>query len=109
MVQVIEWLLEKDGEGYVLKSNVKNPFPTGYKPEIDVMEEFGPKLALHFMQLIGIVFYIGPSSLDTLISTLKSLFFLNIKLILTLAILRQLIISLVTLRSISTWAILPLT
>jgi hypothetical protein len=36
---VVERLHAKDGEGYVLKSNVRNPFHTGYKPEIDVIEK----------------------------------------------------------------------
>jgi hypothetical protein len=52
---VVERLLEDDGEGYVLKSNVKNPFPTGYKPEIDVTDELDPTLATRYMQLIGIL------------------------------------------------------
>ena len=38
-----------------MKSNMKNPFPAGYKPEIDVMDELGPELASHFLQLIGIL------------------------------------------------------
>jgi hypothetical protein len=54
-IQVVERLLEEDGEGYVLKSNIKNPFPTGYKPEIDVTDELGPELASRFLQLIGIL------------------------------------------------------
>ena len=29
-VQVVEQLFDEDGEGYVLKNKVKNPFPTGY-------------------------------------------------------------------------------
>jgi hypothetical protein len=52
---VIERLLSKDGDGYVLKSNVKNPFPTGYKPEIDIMDELDQALASRYMQLIGIL------------------------------------------------------
>jgi hypothetical protein len=47
--------LSKDGDGYVLKSNVKNPFPTGYKPEIDITEELDQALASRYMQLIGIL------------------------------------------------------
>jgi hypothetical protein len=38
-----------------LKSNVRNPFPAGYKPELNMMEELDQKLALHYMQLIGIL------------------------------------------------------
>ena len=38
-----------------MKSNIKNPFPAGYKPKIDVTDELGPKLASRFLQLIGIL------------------------------------------------------
>ena len=48
---MVERLLNDDGKGYVLKSNVRNPFPTGYKPELDVMEELDQKLASRYMQL----------------------------------------------------------
>jgi hypothetical protein len=54
-IQAIEWLLEEDGEGYVLKSNARNPFPTGYKPEIDVTDELDQTLTSRFMQMIGIL------------------------------------------------------
>ena len=54
-ILVVERLLEEDGEGYVLKSNARNPFPTGYKPEIDIMEELDQTLASRYMQLIGIL------------------------------------------------------
>ena len=54
-ILVVERLLEEDGEGYVLKSNARNPFPTGYKPEIDVTDELDQTLASRFMQLIGIL------------------------------------------------------
>jgi hypothetical protein len=52
---VVEWLLQEDGDGYVLKSNVRNPFPTGYKPEIDITDKLSPSLASRYMQLIGIL------------------------------------------------------
>ena len=54
-ILMVERLLKEDVEGYVLKSNAKNPFPTGYKPEIDVTEELDHMLALRYMQLIGIL------------------------------------------------------
>jgi hypothetical protein len=54
-VLVIERLLEEDGSGYVLKSNARNPFPTGYKPEIDITDELDQTMATRFMQLIGIL------------------------------------------------------
>jgi hypothetical protein len=53
---VVEQLLSEDGEGYVLKTKVKNPFPTtSYKPELDVTDELDPELASRYMQLIGIL------------------------------------------------------
>jgi hypothetical protein len=52
---VVERLLSEDGDGYILKSKVKNLFPTGYKPEIDVTDELAPDLASRYMQLIGIL------------------------------------------------------
>jgi Reverse transcriptase (RNA-dependent DNA polymerase) len=54
-ILVVERLLEEDNQGYVLKSKVRNPFPTGYKPEIDVTDELDQALASRFMQLIGIL------------------------------------------------------
>jgi hypothetical protein len=54
-ILVVERLLEEDGDGYVLKSNARNPFPTGYKPEVDVTDELDQTLASRFMQLIGIL------------------------------------------------------
>jgi hypothetical protein len=54
-ILVVEHLLEEDGDGYTLKSNVKNPFPTGYKPELDVTDKLDGDLASRFMQLIGIL------------------------------------------------------
>ena len=45
----------EDNEGYSLKNKVKNPFPSGYCPELDVSDKLGPELASHFMQLIGIL------------------------------------------------------
>ena len=54
-IKVVECLFVEDGKGYSLKNKVKNPFPTGYWLELDVSEELGPDLALHFMQLIGIL------------------------------------------------------
>jgi hypothetical protein len=52
---VVKRLLEEDGEGYILKLNAKNPFPTGYKHKINVTEELDQMLASRYMQLIGIL------------------------------------------------------
>lgn len=57
VVQVIKCLLSEDGEGYSLKSKVKNPFPTDYKPELDVTNKLSPELTSWFMQLIGILWW----------------------------------------------------
>jgi hypothetical protein len=54
-ISVIEHLFEEDGEGYSLKNKVKNPFPSNYRPEIDVTDELSSTLATQFMQLIGIL------------------------------------------------------
>jgi hypothetical protein len=54
-ILVVERLLKEDGKGYVLKSTAHNPFPAGYKPEIDVTDELDQTLASCFMQLIGIL------------------------------------------------------
>ena len=54
-IKVVECLFVEDGKGYSLKNKVKNPFPTGYQPELDISEELGPDLALRFMQLISIL------------------------------------------------------
>ena len=53
-VKTVEKLFEEDGEGYVLKSKAKNPFPSGYKPETDVTDELENDLASRYQQLIGI-------------------------------------------------------
>ena len=53
-VITVDRLFEEDGEGYTLSNKVKAPFPSGYKPELDVTEEFGPELETRYLQLIGI-------------------------------------------------------
>ena len=54
-LSVVERLFIEDGEGYTLKSSVKNPFPSGYRPELDVTDVLNDKLALRYLQLIGIL------------------------------------------------------
>jgi hypothetical protein len=54
-ISVVERLFEEDGEGYSLKNKVKNPFPSNYRPEIDVTDELASTLATRFMQFIGIL------------------------------------------------------
>jgi hypothetical protein len=53
-VKTMEDLLEEDSEGYTLKSNVKDPFPKDYKPELDITDELDAPMASRFLQLIGI-------------------------------------------------------
>ena len=53
-IKVVETMFTEDGEGYVLKSNAKNPLPTSYKPEVDVTDELGPDLVSRYLQLVGI-------------------------------------------------------
>jgi hypothetical protein len=54
-LDVVQHLLDDDREGNPLKSKVKNPFPSGNHPKLDVMDELGPELTSRFMQLIGIL------------------------------------------------------
>ena len=54
-IKVVEDLLSEDGEGYQLKGNAKNPFPSNYRPEVDVTSELGDGLASRYLQLIGIL------------------------------------------------------
>jgi Reverse transcriptase (RNA-dependent DNA polymerase) len=53
-VKTVENLLEEDGEGYALKNGAKDPFPKGYKPELDVTEELNTEMTSRYLQLIGI-------------------------------------------------------
>jgi len=53
-VKTVKGLLNEDGEGYVLKNKVKNPFPMNHKPELDTSDELGPELSSRYLQLIGI-------------------------------------------------------
>ena len=74
-VKTVENLLEEDGEGYVLKSNAKNPTPTNYKPELDVTDALGPELASRYLQLIGIARWaieLGRIDISYPVSTLSS-------------------------------------
>ena len=54
VIKMVEQLLEEDGQGYVLKNNGKNPFPSNYRPELDVMDKSGEGLASQYIQLIGV-------------------------------------------------------
>jgi hypothetical protein len=56
-IKTVKGLLVEDGEAYVLKNKAKNPFPMNYQPELDVLNELGPELSSHYLQLIGIVWW----------------------------------------------------
>jgi hypothetical protein len=50
-----ELLTTEDDPEAKLKSTAQNPFPSGYKPELDVTPELNNKLGSRFLQLIGIL------------------------------------------------------
>jgi len=54
-VKVVENLLVEDGTGLHLKTTARSPFPSGYRPELDVTKELDETMASRFMQLIGIL------------------------------------------------------
>eukprot|EP00957_Ditylum_brightwellii_P142694 10872364-Ditylum_brightwellii.AAC.1 len=54
-IQLVEDLFVEDGFDGGLKKKVKNPFLSGYKPELDVTNEVGDHLFLRYAQLIGIL------------------------------------------------------
>ena len=54
-VKVIKALIAEDDPEARLKSTARNPFPSGYKPELDVTPELNDELGSRFLQLIGII------------------------------------------------------
>ena len=54
-LKVVEALMAEDNPDAKLKTTAKNPFPSGYKPELDVTTELNDTLASRFLQLIGIL------------------------------------------------------
>ena len=50
-----EGLILDNGRCEVLKSNVRNPLPLNYMPELDAMEEVFPKVLSWYLQLVGIL------------------------------------------------------
>ena len=54
-IKVVEALLLEDDPTATLKTTARNPFPSGYKPELDVTPELNDELASRFLQLIGIL------------------------------------------------------
>jgi len=54
-VKVVESLIAEDDPEAKLKTTARNPFPSGYKPELDVTTELNDELGSRFLQLIGIL------------------------------------------------------
>ena len=54
-VTTVEDLLNKDGDGYHLKTTVREPVPHSYKPELDIINELNLELMSRYRQLIGIL------------------------------------------------------
>ena len=54
-IKIVENLLAEDGDGTGMKSSARNPFPSGYRPEMDVTTELQNELVSRFLQLIGIL------------------------------------------------------
>ena len=52
---VVENLLMEDDPDARLKTTARNPFPSGYRPELDVTTELDEDLASRLLQLIGIL------------------------------------------------------
>jgi hypothetical protein len=51
---VVKSLIAEDNPEEKFKSTVRNQFPTGYKPELDVTPELNEELGSRFLQLVGI-------------------------------------------------------
>jgi len=49
-----ETLIAEDDPEAKLNTTARNPFPSGYKPELDVTPKLNDKLGSRFLQLIGI-------------------------------------------------------
>jgi hypothetical protein len=54
-IKIVEALLEEDGDDKRMRTTARTPFPTNYRPEVDLTPELGPEMASRFMQLIGVL------------------------------------------------------
>jgi hypothetical protein len=54
-VKIVENLLVEDGDETRLRFTAKNPFPSGYRPELDTTTELHDEMVSRFLQLIGIL------------------------------------------------------
>ena len=51
-VKIVEALIAEDDPDVKLKSTARNPFPSGYKPKLDVTPELNDELGSRYLQLI---------------------------------------------------------
>ena len=54
-VKIVEALIAEDDPDAKVKSTARNPFPTGYKPDLDVTPERNDELGSRYLKLIGIL------------------------------------------------------
>jgi hypothetical protein len=54
-IRVVEALIMENDSEAKLKSTTRDPFPSGYKPKLDVTPELNDELGSRFLQLIGIL------------------------------------------------------
>ena len=55
-VKLVEALLDENNpEARLKKTTARNPFPSGYKPELNVSAELNDELSSCFLQLMGIL------------------------------------------------------
>jgi Reverse transcriptase (RNA-dependent DNA polymerase) len=54
-VKTVENLLAEDGEETRMRFAARNPFPSGYRPELDATAELHDEMVSRFLQLIGIL------------------------------------------------------
>jgi hypothetical protein len=54
-IKTVENLLAEDGEETRMKFAARNPFPSGYRPELDATAELHDEMISRFLQLIGIL------------------------------------------------------
>ena len=54
-VKIVEDLLTEDEDDGRMKQSARNPFPSGYRPELDASAELHDEMVSRFLQLIGIL------------------------------------------------------
>ena len=97
-ITAVERLFEEYGEGFTFRNSIKNPFPTGYKPELDVTEELGPEMISRSLASAG-----GQWSSDESISFWKYFFCHSIRKVQGLDTSRYCIMCLLSSGSIRIW------